>query len=373
MSKLHESIKVSAVEFWEFIFAMAFALLNFNVIAWGVNKGVNETLFSGGKVMEYFIILTGVYLVATYEKLKAKKTKRISTWKYVKENLVNYLPAILAGVLLVFIVRNVINDTSIVRIPRLLVGSLLELFGLSQTGILTYGIFPGNQALSDAIANGGINILWNEPLTYLSAMIIAGAFLFYALSHNEELYRNIICPLVIIVGYGTLSVLGEYSSIRLTSIGVSSILIRSAAGLALGSLIYYFALHLKQSKYHNFSKSFLTIINILFIIYFLWSFIFGIEWGDGVNMIFIVPFIIINLLGEDYISQNLDNHFSIYLGQIALYIFASHLAFVYLIPHLLPNLSFSNACVIYMLVCFIWANFMYLFDSFVVTPLFRRK
>lgn len=73
MSKLHESIKVSAVEFWEFIFAMAFALLNFNVIAWGVNKGVNETLFSGGKVMEYFIILTGVYLVATYEKLKAKK------------------------------------------------------------------------------------------------------------------------------------------------------------------------------------------------------------------------------------------------------------------------------------------------------------
>ncbi|MCX4364375.1 MAG: hypothetical protein OSJ70_01190 [Bacilli bacterium] len=373
MSKLHESIKVSAVEFWEFIFAMGFALLSFNTIAWGINKGVNEALFSGGKVMEYFIILTGVYLVATYEKLKNKKTKKISTWKYVKENLVNYYPAILSGVLIVFIVRNVINATSIIRIPRLLVGSLLELFGLSQTGILTYGLFPGNQALADAIANGGINILWNEPLTYLSAMIIAGAFLFYALSHNEELYKNIICPLAVIFGYGTLSIMGEYSSINFTSFGISAILIRSLAGLALGSLIYYFASHLKEKHYPLFSKSFLTIINLLFIIYFIWSFIFGIEWGDAVNMIFIVPFIVINLLGEDYISENLDNHFSIYLGQIALYIFSSHIAFVYLIPHLLPTLSFANSTVIYMLVCFVWANFMYLFDSFVVSPLFRRK
>ncbi len=373
MSKLHESIKVSAVEFWEFIFAMVFALLSFNTIAWGINKGVNETLFSGGKVMEYFIILTGVYLVATYEKLKNKKTKKISTWKYVKENLVNYYPAILSGVLIVFIVRNVINATSIIRIPRLLVGSLLELFGLSQTGILTYGLFPGNQALADAIANGGINILWNEPLTYLSAMIIAGAFLFYALSHNEELYKNIICPLAVIFGYGTLSIMGEYSSINFTSFGISVILIRSLAGLALGSLIYYFASHLKEKHYPLFSKSFLTIINLLFIIYFIWSFIFGIEWGDAVNMIFIVPFIVINLLGEDYISENLDNYFSIYLGQIALYIFSSHIAFVYLIPHLLPTLSFANSTIIYMLVCFVWANFMYLFDSFVVSPLFRRK
>lgn len=373
MSKLHESIKVSAVEFWEFIFAMGFALLSFNTIAWGINRGINETLFSGGRVMEYFIILTGVYLVATYEKLKTKKTKEISTWKYVKENLVNYYPAILAGVLLVFIVRNSINDTSLIRIPRLFVGSLLELFGLSQTGILTYGLFPGNQALAEAIANGGINILWNEPLSYLSAMIIAGAFLFYALSHNEELYKNIICPLVIIVGYGILSVLGEYSSINLTSFGVSSILIRSLAGLALGSMIYYFTLHLKQKHFPMFSKSFLTIINLLFIVYFIWSFIFGIEWGDAVNIIFIVPFIIINLLGEDYISMNLDNHFSIYLGQIALYIFSSHLAFVYLIPHIFPTLSFANSSIIYMLVCFVWANFMYLFDSFVVTPLFRRR
>lgn len=373
MSKLHESIKVSAVEFWEFIFAMGFALLSFNTIAWGMNKGMNETLFSGGKVMEYFIIVTGVYLVATYEKLKVKKTKKISTWKYVKENLVNYYPAILAGVLLVFIVRNSITGTPLIRIPRLLVGSMLELFGLSQTGILTYELLPGNQALADAIANGGINILWNEPLSYLSAMIIAGSFLFYALSHNEELYKNVICPLVIIVGYGTLSIMGEYSSINLTSFGVSAILIRSLAGLALGSLIYYFALHLKQNHYPIFSKSFLTIINLLFIIYFIWSFIFGIEWSGTVNMIFIIPFIIINLVGEDYISKNLDNHFSIYLGQIALYIFSSHIAFVYLVPHLFPTLNFTNSIVIYMLVCFVWANFMYLFDSFVVTPLFRRK
>lgn len=373
MSKLHESIKVSAVEFWEFIFVLGFALLNFNVIAWGINKGVNESLFSGAKVMEYFIILTGVYLVATYEKLKSKQTKKISTWKYVKENLVNYYPAILSGVLLAFIIRNAINATDLIRIPRLLVGSLLELVGLSQTGIITYGLFPENQALADAIANGGINILWNEPLTYLSAMIIAGSFLFYALSHNEELYRNVICPVVIIMGYGTLSIMGEYNSINLTSFGVSSILIRSLAGLALGSLLYYFALHLKQSKYQLFSKSFLTIINLLYVIYFLWGFIFGIEWGETINMIFIVPFIILNLLGEDYISQILDSHFSIYLGQIALYIFSSHIAFVYLIPHLFPHLSFTNASIIYILVCFIWANFMYLFDSFVITPLFRKK
>lgn len=373
MSKLHESIKVSAVEFWEFIFAMGFALLNFNVIAWGINKGINESLFSGARVMEYFIILTGVYLVATYEKLKMKKTKKISTWKYVKENLVNYYPAILAGVLLVFIVRNSINATALIRIPRLLVGSMLEFFGLSQTGLLSYGLFPGNQALAEAISHGGMNILWNEPLSYLSAMIVAGAFLFYALSHNEELYKNIICPLVIIVGYGTLTIMGEYSSINLTSFGVSAILIRSLAGLALGSLIYYFSLHLKQNHYQLFSKSFLTIINLLFIIYFIWSFIYGIEWGDTVNMIFIIPFIIINLLGEDYVSKYLDNSFSIYLGQIALYIFSSHMAFVYLIPHILPSLSFASASIIYILACFIWGNFMYLFDSFVVTPLFRRK
>jgi len=117
------------------------------------------------------------------------------------------------------------------------------------------------------------NVTTSSTFEYLtqcaSAIIIAGAFLFYALSHNEELYKNIICPLAVIFGYGTLSIMGEYSSINFTSFGISVILIRSLAGLALGSLIYYFASHLKEKHYPLFSKSFLTIINLLFIIYFI--------------------------------------------------------------------------------------------------------
>lgn len=373
MSKLHDSIKVSAVEFWEFIFVLAFALFNFNLIAWGINLGEEITLFSGGKVLDYFIILTGVYLVSTYEKLKAKKTKNISTFKYVREQLVNYYPTILLGVLLVFVVRVSIGGVSLIRIPKLVVGSFMELLGLSQFGLVSYSIIPSTEALNLAISTGTINILWNEPLSYLTAMIIAGMILFYILNKNEDLFKTIVCPLTVLIGFSTIGMMEQYISVSPSIFNLSASIVRSFAGLALGSLLYYVVKYFKNKSYTKYNKMLLTLINFLFIVYFVWSFIYGNDWNDLINIIFIIPFMFINLLGEDYISRVLDSRFSVYLGQISLYVFASHMAFVYLVPYLFPNLSFVNMSIVYLIFCLVWGNIIYVFDTSVITPLFRTK
>ncbi len=373
MSKLHDSIKVSAVEFWEFIFVIAFALFNFNLIAWGINMGQEMNIFTGGKVLDYFIILTGVYLVSTYEKLKEKKTKDISTFKYVREQLVNYYPTILLGVLLVFVVRVAIGNPGIVRIPTLVVNSLMELLGLSQFGLVGYSLIPSTEALNVAMSSGSINVLWNEPLSYLSAMIIGGMILFYVLSKNEELFKTIVCPLVILIGYSTLGLIDSYISVAPSIFNLSSSLVRCFAGLALGSLLFYVVKYFKSKKYNKYNRLLLTLINLLFIVYFVWSFIYGNDWNELLNILFIMPFMFINLLGEDYISHLLDSRFSVYLGQISLYMFASHIAFVYLVPHLFPSLTFGTMSLVFLLFCFIWANIMYVFDANVITPLFRTK
>lgn len=373
MSKLHESIKVSAVEFWEFFFVLAFALLNFNLIAWGINLGEEVSLFTGGKVLDYFIILTGVYLVSTYEKLKAKKTKNISTFKYVREQIVNYYPTIFLGVLLVFVVRLFIGGVSLIRIPSLVVNSFMELLGLSQFGLTSYSIIPSTEAFNLAINTGTVNILWNEPLSYLTAMIIAGMILFYILNKNEDLFKTIVCPLGVLIGFSTIGTMDEYISVAPSIFNLSASLVRAFAGLALGSLLYYVVKYFKEKSYSKYNRILLTIINFLFIVYFVWSFIYGNDWSDLINIIFIIPFMFINLLGEDYISKLLDSKFSVYLGQISLYVFASHIGFVYLVPYLFPNLSFINMAIVYLVFCLVWANIIYVFDVCVITPLFRTK
>lgn len=367
MSKLRGKIKNKAIEFWTFVLVIAMALYNFNVIGFEGELGKSVVTFSGGKVVDFFLILGGFYLVSSYKRLKKDKVKKISTWHYLRTNMVDLYPSIIGGVLIAFITRNYVAGTALIDIPKLFVGSIFELFGFAHFGVVPY-VSAGNTAhLTNLITSGEISIIWNEPALYISATVLGGLFLFYLVSHHEDMFKSVACPLMIIVGFEILS------TIDINKYFIIATLIRTIAGMAIGSLLYYFVEYFRKRKSNKYIKILLTLVYAILVIYFICSTVYGIEWSAFMNIAFIVPFMFVVLLEEDYFAALLNTKFSMYLGNLALYIFTSHIAFVYLIPYLLPDMSFMNMSLIYLIVCLIWGNIMYVFDACVITPLFREK
>lgn len=364
------STKRSNLELWKFLFVIAYIAYNFYLLNHANHPEINSMLFSGGKVLEFFFIIAGFSLMS----FCVKNSKNdVSTWEYLKGLISRYYPALLGGVFLAFVVRNFVIDTSLVRIPSLLVGAIFELLGLSQLGIASYSGFSSNSMLQEYIVNGGITPIWNEPLCYLSAFFIVSLIFYYIISKNRNLYENIIAPLVIVIGYSAMGMMSEFSLYSTGIFGIPNAIIRVAAGMALGSLIYRFIDYLKSKEIDRKEKIGLTVLYFVFAIYFIVTTIIGIEWNEFINLVFIVPFVIILLLNRDGVSSILKSRFFSYLGSLALYVFACHIAFCYLIPFLFPDRTYQFQFLIFLIITLIWGNIMLIFDKFVITPLFRER
>ena len=105
---MKQSGKISTIELWRFILTIGIALGHLNSFIW---SNTNETLiFTGGRVLSFFLFLSGYFLMAHYQKHKKtdSTTPAKSAWKYTGERFKALYPTIFMGVLFAFIVRNAI-------------------------------------------------------------------------------------------------------------------------------------------------------------------------------------------------------------------------------------------------------------------------
>ncbi len=343
--------KNSAIELWRFIFIVAMAIGSLNNVIWA-QKDV-KLLFTGNSFLVFFMLLSGYFLMRHYQQNKDKEKKAsVQAWNYTKERIASLYPALLGGVGLSFIVRNVINNVSLNTAFTNFMNSLWEFFGLSQLG-------------------GNSLVLWNEPLWYISALFIASFILYYLVSKNEDLF-TFIAVLFIIFIYGSLGF--NARGINIGFLSVSNNLVRLTATMMVGMLMYYLVDYFQKKKFtENLTMTFsvLHIAIAMFILYFL---VHGTPWTNATYGIVLFIFTVILLVNKDYISALYNDSLTLNtLGRLSLYYYACHIAFVYLLAYLYPEMSYIPSIIFNILFSLSWSLIMLYVDEFVITPCFRTK
>lgn len=366
-----KSSKISTIELWRFILTVAIALGHLNSFIW--SQSGEDLIFTGGRVLAFFLFLSGYFLMAHFQKHKkdesAKPAK--SAWKYTGERFKALYPTIFMGVLLAFVIRNAISGTKITEIFGVFMDSIWEFLGISQIGAV--GLLELKTIIVEPVA--GVSQLWNGPLWYISALIIAGLFLYYIVSKSEDFFTGLFAPLFIVLTYASagLTKIG-WDRTSVNAIGFPNGLARVMAGMCIGMLIYYVVDYLRKKKFSEGLKLTFSVLHIGIAIFLIYTIYAGITWSEFTNGIIILLFTIILLTNKDYISA-LYNNSSVcnFLGRISLYYYASHIAIVFLIAHIFPEMSYHAAIVFNILFTTCCAYIMMCIDDYIVTPLFRKE
>ena len=362
--------KISTIELWRFILTLAIALGHLNTFIW---QGKGETLFfTGGRVLAFFMFLSGYFLMAHYKKQKNKDASPAKqAWQYTGKRFKALYPILFIGVLLAFIVRNAINGTRITQIFGIFMDSIWEFLGISQIGAV--GLLELKSMTFDISL--GTSQLWNGPLWYISALIIAGLILYYVVSKSEDFFAGFFAPVFIILTYASVGLTDAgWDRTVLNAIGFPTGLARVMAGMCLGMLMYYIVEYLRKKKFSELMTLTFSILHIGIAIFLLYTIYVGITWSEFTNGIILYVFCIVLLTNKDYISVLYNKSIICnFLGRLSLYYYALHIIFVFLIAYLFPELSYSSSIIFNILFTTGAAFILMCFDNYVITSLFRKE
>ena len=366
-----KSSKISTIELWRFILTVAIALGHLNTFIW--RESGEDLIFTGGRVLAFFLFLSGYFLMAHYQKHKKEDSASPakSAWIYTGSRFKALYPTIFMGVLFAFIVRNAISGTKITEIFGVFMDSIWEFLGISQIGAV--GLMELKTVIVEPVA--GVSQLWNGPLWYISALIIAGLFLYYIVSKSEDFFTGLFAPLFIVLTYASVGLTDiGWDRTSVNAIGFPNGLARVMAGMCIGMLIYYVVDYLRKKKFSEGMKLTFSVLHIGIAIFLIYTIYAGISWSEFTNGIIILLFTIILLTNKDYISVLYDNSSVCnFLGRLSLYYYATHIVIVFLLAHIFPEMSYHASIVFNILFTLCCAYIMMCIDDYIVTPLFRRE
>lgn len=366
-----KSSKISTIELWRFILTVAIALGHLNTFIW--RESGEDLIFTGGRVLAFFLFLSGYFLMAHYQKHKKEDSAKPAkaAWKYTGGRFKALYPTIFMGVLFAFIVRNAISGTKITEIFGVFMDSIWEFLGISQIGAV--GLLELKTVVVDPVA--GVSQLWNGPLWYISALIIAGLFLYYIVSKSEDFFTGLFAPLFVVLTYASVGLTDiGWDRTSVNAIGFPNGLARVMAGMCIGMLIYYVVDYLRKKKFSEGLKLTFSVLHIGIAIFLIYTIYAGISWSEFTNGIIVLLFTIILLTNKDYISV-LYNNSSVcnFLGRLSLYYYATHIVIVFLLAHIFPEMSYHASIAFNILFTLCCAYIMMCIDDYIVTPLFRKE
>lgn len=349
-----ENKRISTIELWRFIFVIALAIGNLNLIVWGPKNA--NLIFNGSYFIAFFMFLAGYFLMSNYQKNKDKnKNKSVGTvaWNYTKKRFSALYPVLLGGTIFAFIARNVVAETKASEVIMIFMNSIWEFFGLGSLGLTN---------------------LWNAPLVYISALFIVSFILYYIVNKSEDFFK-LFAVLCIVLVYGTFGLnAASWSDLSVTVLGIPFAIARLMAGMCVGMLMYYLVQYFRKKEFtENITMlfSFLHIALAMFILYFWFH---GGNWNEPVFGVILFVFLVILLVNKDYISVLYnDSEICNGLGKLSLYFYVSHIAFIYLLAYLFPEMTYIPSIVFNILFTLCWSFIMYYIDEYLITPNFRLR
>lgn len=375
----------NAIELWRFIFTVGISYGHFHTFGIrGLGIDSSVWVLQGTRLLAAFVVLSGYFMMDGFMRkyqngaLEGKSAASLS-WGYFGKRYLALGPAAFIAVLVAFIVLNAINGTSISLLPTLLVNSIYELFSMNQLGIVGVHETAGAASLAEALNSGVTTTIWNGPLWYISALLIAGTLLYYLLSKNKDLFVGFICPFVILGVYGY----EGYNSIlngsgrmfvkgNLGFLSLPNGVLRVGAGMCVGVLLWYIVDYVKRKPFSGKGRAALTVINVLLSVMFLYTLWFGIPWGEFQHELIQTVFIGILLINQDGLSKIYNQKWAGYLGRVSLYFYLTHVITTYAITAMFPTMSYMGLVCLFFCVTLMVAMLFKALDDTVITRFVRK-
>ena len=415
MSNNTAKVKNNAVEFWRIVFTLGVSFFHFNLFTRTINMGqppIKDGILLGGWVLGYFLFLTGYFMMASYMRKEQKglinHTEAYKpAWGYFWSRYKGLMPAFVTGTLFVFISRNIAVKTPISQWPVLFFRSIFEFLGLQQIGMIGNSEAVNNAGLAAQLAatadkaGAGMMVgpeaeavatwptgftaglqasnvcLWNGPGWYISCIIVVSVILYWILCKNKDFFIGLFCPFIIVSTYGYYGLeCGEVWDRSLSGLFyLPSNIVRVAAGLCLGCLMYFLVEWIKEKRVAEKYKIFWNLLSIgltVFILYFMWV---GTEWNEVQNNAALLPLTVVILVGQDAISKFLSgplSKFSAFVGKLSLYWYITHWGWVLALPAMFPKMGYLPMAATYIGLCFVTAVVMMLLCEKVINPCINR-
>lgn len=358
----------TTIGFWSFIFVIAIGFGYLNNYVWASTG--QKLIFTGGSVISYFLFLAGFYLMKNFKENQSKEMAFKKSWKYTLNRFSKLYPTLFGGVLCAFIIRNVINKTSILNIFGVFINSIWEFLGLSQIGIVN--ALEVKTLTFNPVA--GVSYIWNAPLWVVSAIIISTLILYYVVSKSEDFFAGIFAPVFLILTYTSIGFAGKLDSNLLNSFGILNGLARVIAAMIIGMYLYYIVEYFKKKKFSENIKLLLSFLHVILGVFILWNIYNGINWSEVTNSLFILLFLAILLIDKDYISVLYNKSpLCLFLGKLSYYYYAYFIVFVFMLAYIFPEMSYGASLIFNLLYSICWAYIMFALDDSVITPIFRKK
>lgn len=374
------------VDLWRFIFTIVLSFGHFNEFGckMGLRMDAESFIFKGDHQLAFFLLLSGYFMMAAFQSKKnrlggAPMSAGREAWGYFGKRYLALAPVLFIGALMDFIIQNIQNKTPVKELFYLFIGSLQYFLGIDQTYYVA-----GGSRINQAIEAGTYSVVWNGPLWYLSAMIIAGLILYYILCKSEGFFTAVFAPIAFIGIYFTNQVyvtnnppapgfpVAQFTKGGVGWLGLPNGILRCIGGMCIGALMWYAVNYFKKKGFTVKGKAALTVVNILMTIFILYIVWFSTPLNDFQEALVIVFFLLIILTCEDGFSRLLNRRCFNFLGKLALYFYVCHEPVVNVIIKAFPTMAYLPLAGVFVVITFIGALILYFIDTKVIEAILRK-
>ena len=217
-------VKNNSITFWRLVFTVLVALFHF-LRLYDIDTGWYISV-------EFFFITSGFLLINTCDKNKNKEGFHDSAWVYTKKRLARLYPMYLFCFIVNFAIYSRILYPSVTSKLQALLRSIYELIGIQMIGL--------NQ-----------EIYFNNVAWYVSALLIAGYFIYYMVLNHRKFYIQFVCPISVILIYSFYYRLYNGMEMWGNSVGFwqHDALLRAFAGMNMGIMAYQLCNKIKDVRF----------------------------------------------------------------------------------------------------------------------------
>lgn len=295
------------IEFWRFIFAFAIVVMHFNETYQIKVFGTFRTAFFSGAGLgvDFFFILSGFLMVASYEKSLDKHID-ITPIQFLFKKITNIIKDYFVAFFLLFTYTFIYKVNFIPSIDSIKL-LLNQLFQYKWELLMLH------------MSEFGEKIYINYPTWYVSVMMIGIYFAYALISINKKVFINFIAPLIILIGGAYLANKNGTSLLWYEYNGILNIgWIRCIVDICIGSITWYAYRYFsnKRSKQNTLILSMVEIFCVFRIIYAILY--HKNARNDFWDMLVFAILIMISFLNVSFIDKIIDNKISEFLGKLSL-------------------------------------------------------
>ena len=360
-----------AIELWRFLIAIA--IIGFHV-GWIIARTCDGSngfwmqssnwFFGSSEVLLIFTVTAGFFMAAHFTKRKGDaaymaRSASSRAWEYTWTRVKSLLPVLVLGYLLAIFIctKFYYPDYTLQDILAMTVNSIWEFLGFHAAGLRSTG-------------NEFFNL--NGPLWFISAILIVGYFMYWAMCKNEDFFCGVVTPFLAIffAGWwaftGTRAAQTAWSTFGLqtastngmgggatdatATLGFNNGLVFVMIGMMVGILVYYMVKKLSDHEFTRAGRAALTALNVVVSALLLWYVVYQPTYFklDRWTVAFLcIALIALSLLNKDGLTALLNNGATnklfAYLGSISLYIYMLHYPVAILVLRILGQNSEADS------------------------------